>query len=43
MALKPDRIETQTDISFFMNNTQTRGGVVSIVSGNYQFYSNGCV
>jgi hypothetical protein len=33
MALKPDRIETQTDISFFMNNTQTRGGVVSIVSG----------
>tara|TARA_R100001163_G_C5061434_1_gene198336 strand:- start:619 stop:1080 length:462 start_codon:yes stop_codon:yes gene_type:complete len=33
MALKPDRIETQTDISFFMNNTGTRGGVVSVVTG----------
>jgi hypothetical protein len=33
MALKPDRIETQTDISFFMNTTGVRGGVVSIVTG----------
>ena len=33
MALKPDRIETQTDISFFMNSTGVRGGVVSIVTG----------
>jgi hypothetical protein len=30
MALKPDRIETQTDISFFMNTTGERGGVVSV-------------
>ena len=28
MALKADRIETSTDISFFMNTTGTRGGVV---------------
>lgn len=30
MALKPDRIELMTDVSFFMNTTATRGGVVSI-------------
>lgn len=30
MALKPDRIELLTDISFFMSTTGTRGGVVSI-------------
>ena len=28
MALKPDRIESYTDISFFMNTTGERGGVV---------------
>jgi hypothetical protein len=28
MALKPDRIEAYTDISFFMNTTGERGGVV---------------
>lgn len=28
MALKPDRIEAYTDISFFMNDTAERGGVV---------------
>jgi len=28
MALKPDRIEAYTDISFFMNETGERGGVV---------------
>ena len=37
MALKPDRIELLTDISFFMNNntssTIERGGVVSVSSG----------
>lgn len=37
MALKPDRIETQTDVSFFMNNatssTIERGGVASISTG----------
>ena len=33
MALKPDRIELQTDISYFMNTTATRGGVASIVTG----------
>jgi len=32
MALKPDRIEHKTDISFFMNTTAERGGVVSVVS-----------
>jgi hypothetical protein len=32
MALKPDRIETLTDISFFMNTTAERGGVVSAVT-----------
>ena len=30
MALKPDRIETQTDVSFFMSTTAERGGIVSI-------------
>ena len=37
MALKPDRIETQTDVSFFMNNatssTIVRGGVASVSTG----------
>lgn len=28
MALKPDRVESFTDISFFMNTTGDRGGVV---------------
>jgi hypothetical protein len=32
MALKPDRIEAYTDISFFMNDTAERGGVVVHVS-----------
>jgi len=32
MALKPDRIEHLTDISFFMNTTAERGGVVSVVT-----------
>lgn len=29
MALKPDRIEAYTDISFFMNEVGERGGVVA--------------
>jgi hypothetical protein len=33
MPLKPDRIELQTDISYFMNTTATRGGVASISTG----------
>ena len=33
MALKPDRIELQTDVSFFMNSTATRGGVASVSTG----------
>lgn len=33
MALKPDRIELLTDVSFFMNTTAERGGVVSVVTG----------
>lgn len=33
MALKPDRIELQTDVSFFMTSTATRGGVASVVTG----------
>lgn len=33
MALKPDRNEVYTDISFFMNETAERGGVVSFSSG----------
>jgi len=32
MALKPDRIELLTDISFFMNTTAERGGVVAAVT-----------
>jgi len=32
MALKPDRVELLTDVSFFMNTTATRGGVVSVVT-----------
>jgi hypothetical protein len=32
MALKPDRIEVLTDVSFFMNTTGIRGGVVSTVT-----------
>jgi hypothetical protein len=32
MALKPDRIEHLTDISFFMEATAERGGVVSFAS-----------
>ena len=30
MALKPDRIELLSDVSFFMSTTGTRGGVVSV-------------
>jgi hypothetical protein len=30
MALKPDRIELLTDVSFFMNTTATRGGIVCL-------------
>lgn len=33
MALKPDRNEFYTDISFFMNEEAERGGVVSYASG----------
>jgi len=32
MALKSDRVEKLTDISFFMNTVAERGGVVSVVS-----------
>lgn len=32
MALKPDRVELLTDVSFFMNTTAERGGVVSVVT-----------
>jgi len=32
MALKPDRIELLTDVSFFMNTTAERGGVLSVVT-----------
>ena len=32
MALKPDRVELLTDISFFMNTTAERGGVASVVT-----------
>jgi hypothetical protein len=32
MALKPDRIELLTDVSFFMSTTAERGGVVSAVT-----------
>ena len=33
MALKPDRVETLTDISFFMDAAETRGGVATLVTG----------
>jgi len=33
MALKPDRIELQTDVSFFMDGVATRGGIASILTG----------
>lgn len=33
MALKSDRYEFQTDISFFMNEVAERGGVASLVTG----------
>jgi hypothetical protein len=33
MALKPDRIESYTDISFFCDTVSERGGVVSHVTG----------
>jgi hypothetical protein len=33
MALKPDRVESFTDVSFFMNTTADRGGVV-VYNGN---------
>lgn len=33
MALKSDRSEVQTDISFFMNEVATRGGVVAQSTG----------
>lgn len=32
MALKPDRIELLTDISFFMNTAAERGGVVCVAT-----------
>ena len=32
MALKPDRIELLTDVSFFMNSTAERGGVACVVT-----------
>ena len=34
MALKPDRIELLTDISFFSNAACERGGVVSAVTSD---------
>ena len=33
MALKTDRSTLQTDISFFMNEVATRGGVASLNTG----------
>ena len=33
MALKPDRIESYTDISFFCDTVSERGGVVSHITG----------
>jgi len=33
MALKPDRVEAYTDISFFMNTTGERGGIVVHATG----------
>jgi hypothetical protein len=34
MALKSDRVEALTDVSFFMNTTAERGGVVSAVTSS---------
>jgi hypothetical protein len=34
MALKPDRIELLTDVSFFMNTEAVRGGVASVVASS---------
>ena len=31
---QPDRIETQTDISFFCNTAATRGGIVVVTGGS---------
>lgn len=33
MALKPDRIESQVDVSFFMSEDQERGGVATLSTG----------
>jgi hypothetical protein len=33
MALKPDRVESFTDVSYFMNTTGDRGGVVVFSTG----------
>lgn len=33
MALKPDRVELLTDVTFFMNTTAERGGVACVVTG----------
>jgi hypothetical protein len=33
MALKPDRIESLVDISFFMNTEEERGGVACLLTG----------
>ena len=33
MALKPDRTESQVDISFFMDTEEERGGVACLVTG----------
>lgn len=34
MALKSDRYEFQTDVSFFMNEVAERGGVVTLATGS---------
>jgi hypothetical protein len=34
MALKGDRYEIQTDVSFFMNEVAERGGVVTLAAGS---------
>ena len=34
MALKPQRYELQTDVSFFMNEVAERGGVVTLANGS---------
>lgn len=33
MALKPDRVELLTDVSFFMSTTATRGGIACVSTG----------